>query len=336
MSWCGDQNASQGFIVPATPNPLPPNINDPGAACPAGSTAGGDGLCYGTPTCPAGYTLSGDACTPSDTVANAGSCTKSDGTPGTMQTPGSVIHDQLSTTLGSGVGKLISADEIDEIIGQLAMSMVSSVLGGSSGGLSGVAQSSSANSRSLLDQYVSENASSSTSSTNVGSLAQSRLTDISNYEAAWNTILASAQTASSSVQSLIQQCSQSSVPRSDLVNEGQTALLTEVNPLVSKAQSALSSAETTRALANKVLSEANSTTSGAAGALLADSQALAAAPPSSSDVVAAQTDAQSTGSATSTPPGSLTVSGSTSVDQMNLIASNAQALASACVVFVTH
>ncbi len=258
-------------------------------------------------------------------------CLNSDGTPGTIQTPGSVIKAQLDKSLGSGVDKLVSADEIDEVIGSLAMQLVSSVLGGSSGGLFGVAQSSSGN-RSLIDQYATSGVMNSTNTaTSVSSamqLAQTTLSTINTYESAWNTVLSSAQTASSTLHTLQKGCTTQG-------NSVQTALQYEVQPVITQAQSAIASAEQTRTLANAVLSESGSTTAGAGGALLADAQALAAAPPTQADLALAQSSAQSTGSATSTPPGSLTVSGGTPVDQMTLLATNAQALYSACLVPTT-
>ncbi len=257
-------------------------------------------------------------------------CLNGDGTPGTIQTPGSVIKAQLDKSLGSGVDKLVSADEIDEIIGSLATQLVSSVLGGSSGGLFGVAQSSGGN-RSLIDQYATSGVPNSTNTTTTSAssamqLAQTALTNVNAYEAAWNTILASAQTTSSTLLSLQNGCTTQA-------NAAQTALINEVQPIIDKAHAAISSAETTRTLANQTLTDAQSTAAGAAGQLLADTQELGAAPPTAADVNVAQSEAQTTpapGIATAVPPGSLTVSGGTTVDQMNLITKNAQALSSMC------
>jgi hypothetical protein len=59
-----------------------------------------------------------------------------------VATPGSIIHDQLDDTLGSGVAKLVSADEINELIGSAISNLVNDVLskglarGSSSGGVS--------------------------------------------------------------------------------------------------------------------------------------------------------------------------------------------------------
>lgn len=255
-------------------------------------------------------------------------CANSDGSPGTIATPGSVIHDQLTKALGSGVDKLVSADEIDEILGQLAMQLVSSVLGGSSGGLSGISQSSGSNSRSFIDQYSSENSAGTTGGSNttngsVVAFAQTTLTNIATYETAWNTILNAAQTASTTVKQLASTCTSAA-------SSAQTALLYEVQPVILQAQNAIASAEKTKALAQKVLAESSSTNPGVAGALLSDSQALAAAPPTAADLAAAQSDAQAIGAATASPSGSLTVSGGTLVDQMILVTKNAQALQSAC------
>jgi hypothetical protein len=103
-----------------------------------------------------------------------------------------------------------------------------------------------------------------------------------------------------------------------------------VQPVIQQAQDAIASAEKTKALAQKVLAESSSTDPGVAGALFADSQALAAAPPTAADIAMAQSNAQALNAATASPDGSLTVSGGTLVDQMRLIQKNASALQAAC------
>jgi hypothetical protein len=57
-----------------------------------------------------------------------------------IRTPGSVIQDQLSHTLGSGVRQLELADSINEIVGALVGQLVNQVLGG--GGLASVSRPS--------------------------------------------------------------------------------------------------------------------------------------------------------------------------------------------------
>ena len=74
-----------------------------------------------------------------------------------IQTPGTVIKAQLNSALSSGMKSLVSADEIDEIIGSLAAGLVSKVIGGGSGsGLIGVAQSSTGGGASYIDKYKNE------------------------------------------------------------------------------------------------------------------------------------------------------------------------------------
>lgn len=72
-----------------------------------------------------------------------------------IATPGIVINEQLSNTLGSGFRQLELADEINEIIGALLGQLTQQVLGGLEGGLRGL--SSSRYSRpSYVDQLVSQ------------------------------------------------------------------------------------------------------------------------------------------------------------------------------------
>lgn len=246
-------------------------------------------------------------------------CMNSDGTAGTVETPGSVIHDSLGKALGSGVDKIISADEIDEILGQLAIGLVASALGGSSGGLGGLSRSSGGR-PSYIDQYQSETA--ATTGTNAVNLAQTALTNVAEYEAAWNTIDAAADTASTALTALLSCSVQASA--------AQSTLDSVVKPVIAKAGAAIASAEKTKALAIKVQSNSASTAAGAQGALLADTQALGAAPPSASDLTQVKAQAQNTGSAAAVPAGSLNVTGATTVDQMMLIAQNADALRLSC------
>ncbi len=80
----------------------------------------------------------------------------------------------------------------------------------------------------------------------------------------------------------------------------------------------------------KVKNELTSNSPGAAGALTANLQTLQVMPPTATDVANAQQQAQPVGNATANPPGSLSVSASSLVSQMNLISTNAQALMNSC------
>lgn len=68
------------------------------------------------------------------------------------RTPGSVISEQLNDALGSGMERLIVADDFNEIIGALLNQLAAQVLGGGSGGgLTGVSRPSSGGGSSFLD-----------------------------------------------------------------------------------------------------------------------------------------------------------------------------------------
>lgn len=249
-------------------------------------------------------------------------CMNSDGTMGTIQTPGSVIKGQLDKVLGSGVDKLVSADEFDEIIGALAQQLISGVLGGASGGLAGISQPSSTGASPFVTQFQNQTpaqaSGGTTGSSSSVTLANSVLTNVASDEAAWNTILSSAQSAATSLTSL-SACSAYSAA-------AQSALTSEVQPVITEAQTAIQTAEQTKALANKVLAEASANST----SLVSDTQTLANASPSAADVAQVQPQAESTGTAVATPDGSLTVSGGTTLDQMQLIGHNAQTYQASC------
>jgi hypothetical protein len=279
------------------------------------------------------------------------SCTNSDGTPGNIQTPGSVIHDYTQkAVVGAGIDQLVSAQDLDQALGAIALALVNQVLSGSGLlGASAPSSSSRPSAMTLLQSYAASNAAAATSAT---SLAQMTLAQLGTYTGAWNTITAAANTAKTSVDALVTYCNaQAKAPYASpsvitaQVNAAQTALATLIAPILAQAQAALSSAAITQTLALKVQSEAaamtsvTSATTGAAGALTADTQALTAAPPSTANVVNAQADATATGAAVAlprpvypntTPTVSLTVSGGTLVDRMSLISTNATKLQATC------
>ncbi len=68
-------------------------------------------------------------------------CQNKDGTPGFIQTPGSVLQNLTNHTLNLSGDQLVSADEFNEIIGALMSQLVSQVVGAT--GLSGVSSASS-------------------------------------------------------------------------------------------------------------------------------------------------------------------------------------------------
>lgn len=249
------------------------------------------------------------------------SCTNKDGTPGTVQTPGSIIHDYTQkVVVNAHIDQLVSAQDLDSSLGAIATALIGQVLGGS--GLLGAsthAGSAAAPVVNPLQTALIDNTGAAASAT---SLAQSTLTQLTAYTSAWQTIQNSAQNASSAVTQLANNCSTQATAAQ--------AASTAVSSVLAQAQAAFDSASAAQALAIQVESDASSLSSVTAGTLSTDMQALVSAPPSASDVINAQSDAAVTGGATASPSGSLAVSGGSLIDQMNLVAANAAALDASC------
>jgi len=270
-------------------------------------------------------------------------CTNSDGTTGTIQTPGTTIKATLDKVLGGNQDRLAQMGKIASDIGSIINSVgtiwqtaqfAQQILGGgSSGGLLGFGQTSlkpavnpniSPVSTSVVDQSV---ATSSASNPFISNMS----TRIDNYQAAWNTISTAANTASTSVTSLFVACTtktqlqtnpdlQTFITASEAqANAAQTALVTVIAPLLTRVATASTIITAARAAVLRVQTEVGT------ASYISDAQALDAMSPSVSEVSAAQAGAQSSG-AVATPTGSLTVSGGSLVGQMNLVSTNAIAL----------
>lgn len=268
-------------------------------------------------------------------------CTNADGTPGTIQTPGSIVHDfTQKAVVNAGIDQLISAQDLDAALGAIATAMVGQVLNGVSG-LFG-ASTPQGGRPALTTQLQSYSAGNTTASASATSIVQTVQANLTTYTSAWEAIRSSANTASSSVTALVTYCNSQMTEEfasPTAINAQLTAAQiarTEIAPVLARAQSAINSVAPTQALARKVQSDASSTnsitsaTTGAAGALSTDVQTLAVMPPSASDVAVAQQNSQPFGGARANPTGSLTVSGGSLVDQMNLISTNAAALQALC------
>ncbi len=232
-------------------------------------------------------------------------CLNSDGTHGTIQTPGAVIVANLNHSIAAGLDKLVAADEISEVVGQLAANLVSNALGGASGGLFGLSQGGSSS-------YVSQYQGAATAGTNgqapgagAAAVAQTALNSVAAYDAVWNAIIGAADTASTSMNNVIQTCPAEA-------SAAQAAITGQVAPMIQQAQSAIASAQATQTLALKVQAEASSNDTATLNALLADAQTLATMPPSAADVATAQSNQQA------------------QIDQMNSVTQNAASLQSAC------
>ncbi len=314
---------SNGFLSWCSSGPQdPPNI---GATCSdfaEGSDCSGTEVCVQTPgkttgTCRAPTAATSDA-TPS-------TCYSKDGTPGNVETPGSVLHDSLSKAVGSPIDDLISVHDFDQAVDTIFAALVTKVV---SSGLSALSSSgsTSATSTSYTSQLTtSTDPNAAAVGSTIFTTAQTTLNQLGTYVSQWQTIQTSAQTAANNLQTLVAGCPAQA-------SAAQTALATEVTPILTQSQAAFNTASTTQALALKVQAESNSTSAGSVGSLTADVQALAAAPPSTTDYATAQTNsvATSPSNASSTPSGSLNVSGGTMVDNMTLISQNAAQLRTTC------
>lgn len=289
-------------------------------------------------------------------------CTNADGTPGTIKTPGSVIVAGLNKVLGGQQDSIVRmgnvGPEINKILGNIAtiiktVDFAVKILGGpGSGGLFGVDQPSGSNSTSRLIQYQNSpgnlgvtQASVYQTAATLSSSGSDKLGLVTQYESAWNSIRGAANTASTNVTALAgfciaQQAVASSTLIADLANfmsvsnaqvsAAQTALMTEIAPVLAQASTASTSIATARAMVQKVQTELKSNVEGAGGTYAADIQTLQAMPPTIQDVASVQQSAQVFGTSVASPEGSLNVSEGSSVDQMNLISTNATALRSVC------
>ncbi|MBI4065602.1 hypothetical protein HY412_00205 [Candidatus Kaiserbacteria bacterium] len=295
-------------------------------------------------------------------------CTDADGNPGTIKTPGSVIVASLNKALGSQTDSILRMGNVGPQITSIlrdvgtivsTVNFATQLLGGASlntatAGLLGSDRTSAANPQSRLAQFApttpsgafNPNASylgasnsavyrDAASSPEASSDVNVRIIQ---YESSWNTIKASANTASTSVKSLIDFCTTAantatnnnpdfaSASRAQVVS-AQTALATQVTPVLAQANTAFSAIASARTEIQRVQAELNSSNANTANSnTVANLPSLQTMRPTIEDVARAMQDAQSIGQATADPSGSLTVSGGSLVDRMILVGANAEAL----------
>ena len=309
-------------------------------------------------------------------ASSGDSCINKDGSPGTIQTPGSIIKSSLDKALGTDQDKLVkmgsTASEINGILGNIGSIMNTVGLGvsifggssGSSGGLLGVANTSSSNRNSLFSQYQS---SSFLGATPTSVVAQNAATlpagsdmasRVSKYQSSWNTINTAANTASTSVATMASYCASEAKVAQGLLdgnsydwnlennkailvsfitsstanaNAAQTVFASEIAPVLAQAGAAFSNIVAANAMIEKVQSEQNSVTDATSGSVYAaDVQTLQTMSPTGSDIANALQDSQAFGMASASPGGSLTVSGGSIMDRMNLITANANTMKRSC------
>jgi len=146
-----------------------------------------------------------------------------------ITTPGATISAGLNKALGAGQDSLVTADEIDEIIGALAAQLVNQVLG--PGGLSGVSQPSNG-----VPSYVTQIEGELNAPT-PGTLGVTLSSDLSQYitnatqiQTYTNTSLGYAQSAQATMQNVMNYCQ--SATDTPVVAEIGAIMGSKIGPLV--------------------------------------------------------------------------------------------------------
>jgi len=278
-------------------------------------------------------------------AAPGDACTNSDGTPGTIQTPGTAIKGYLDKTLGLNADKFTamgnSAGQINSILGSMVTVMetanfATQILGSASvnGATAGLAGSSKKDSygRSYLDRYQDSpgylgatEATVNRDASKIPAASTKQLLDnAKKYEAAWNVIRTEANSASTNLTALVNACTTSNAL---LATSAQNALASEVGPVLTQAATATQVITEARALVARLDSQANSSDS---RAYSADVQMLQSTPPTGEDIAFAERESRvsDTEIASSTNP--LATTGGTLMERMGLIAANALSLRGSC------
>lgn len=199
-------------------------------------------------------------------------CIGSDGKPGRIQTPGSVIQGQINHTLGLSGDTLVTADEFNEIIGALMSQLVNQVVGGV--GLSGVSSVSSGG-KGYIDRAADP--SQTTQNPKASALEQSIVAEmdkLTGYQADWQALQSAAQSA------------QAKAPGCAFAGN----VLTASNAALVKANAALATLQT---IENRIASATASNSPAAIQKIDDDFGAFLADPatPSATDITYARTQA---------------------------------------------
>ncbi len=140
-----------------------------------------------------------------------------------IETPGSVIVEQLNKTLGSNIDKLVSADEMNEIIGALLNQLVGHVLGTNGGGFRSASRPSSGGGSSIVDQATNPNQAGGSGATirqNFITTVAEQKRYITDFQTAWTKIRTAADTA-------LTRCGASGTPNPEDVAKRATTMLTK-------------------------------------------------------------------------------------------------------------
>ncbi len=257
-------------------------------------------------------------------TAPGNTCTNKDGSPGMTQTPGTIIAGYANqAVVNTGFQELVSAQDIDSALSAVISALLNKVLsagGAAGGGLFSNSQTGSTGASALTAQLQTYATAGGAAGGAAASAAlQTELTQTTNYTNAWQTISTAANTASAAVGTLVSACTAASATAE--ATAAQNAITTEIAPILAQANAAATTAAIAQNMIQKIQSEISSGIDATT-----DLATLQAIPPSATDASTAVQNATVTNAATATPVGSLTVTGGTIMDQMNLIAANAATL----------
>jgi hypothetical protein len=291
LSWC-DTSAS-GPVAPTQVAAVNFNIQGGGS---------GQIPAYNNPNAQIANAANSFAAVNASASNNEKICTNSDGTAGTIKTPGSVIQAQINKTLGLSGDQLVTADEFNEIIGALIGQLVNQVVGPT--GLLGVGSPSSGG-NGYVDQAVSQATNTAgASAVSAGTTLSNGITDqiqqVTQYQSNWQSIGNEAANA----QTVLNSCSSAPAGASAAISNASSQAAAG-NIKANSAIAALSQIRT------EVTNAGNSTT--AIAKATSDYQALTSSAnmPSASEManVAAQTTDNSTGATSTTTLASLSLFG---------------------------
>ncbi len=360
MSWCGtSDSATQTANASVTAAQNLAALAPSPVECTAATSANVDamGNCYATAADASQADSTNNA---AESVANVGAgrtmgggigvnpgdpCTNKDGTPGTIQTPGSTIKATLDKVLGSSQDKLTTIGNIGTQIGSIMQSVATiintvnfaqQVLGGSGGGgLAAIGSSSGTNSQSALQQYnnssflgsgatvqgVYQNVSTSAVVQNAGIG-----TRVDKYESLWSTLSSAANATKGSLTDLANYCTTNG--NTAIASQAQTVSSSVVDPILARYETAKTDIQKARDAAASVATAQ----AGGSPDYAAQLQALSSQSPTEADVIRleAETKSGSLGESKASPEGSLNVSGGSTIDQLALIALNAAQLKAVC------
>lgn len=141
-----------------------------------------------------------------------------------VQTPGSWIHDRIERSLGADIDSLISADEINEVVGALLNGLANKIIGGS--GFAGLSQPSQGGGPSAVDAAAGTQANDPLLSGNFTGVIAGQADQIERFKDNWESI----RDAAAQVQEV---CS------NDTLEARANVILTEANAAIAKADAAL-------------------------------------------------------------------------------------------------